>query len=334
MAEMSSFFVHIAILNMFKAAAAFTVISGTTSLTVKPLVQSVAAGAAVSVDVQLATGYLPLYGAPPTGSVTVTLGARSLTAPLLAYGPTGSARMEAVVTFTGVAAGILPLTASYPGDGNWLGSAANGGTVVVLASRMTPTVALVSSSASPAPGQTFTLTATVAAPSGKPAPTGSVAFVADGQSFNSLANLTSGTASLSIPASSIANGINIFAAVYQGDGNYTTAASKAVSVTVARPDFSLTTLTAEVPVARGKTAAGTLVLTPLNGFSGTVAVTASTPAGIAAVPATATPLVSAAATDLVNLTVAASVAPGVYPVAVTASGGGHVHTAQILVAVR
>jgi hypothetical protein len=93
-------------------------------------------------------------------------------------------------------------------------------------------------------------------------------------------------------------------------------------------------LTAEVLIARGKSAAGTLVMTPINGFSGTVAVTASAPAGIAATPATATPSVSAATTDLVNLTVSASAGPGVYPVAVSASGGGHIHTAQILVVVR
>src|SRR5208283_2967526 len=53
-------------------AAVFTVIPGSTSLKVIPLVSSVAAGATVAVDVQLATGYLPLYGILPTGSVTVT----------------------------------------------------------------------------------------------------------------------------------------------------------------------------------------------------------------------------------------------------------------------
>jgi len=112
------------------------VIQGSTSLTVKPLVTSVAAGASVAVDVVLATGYLSLYGTLPGGNVTVTLGSQSITAPWQPFGATGNASLEAVVTFTNVPAGILPLMAYYAGDSNWLGSAANGGTVISLASKL------------------------------------------------------------------------------------------------------------------------------------------------------------------------------------------------------
>ena len=315
------------------AAASFTVIQGSTSLTVKPLVTTVAAGASVAVDVLLTTGYLPLYGTLPTGNVTVTLGGRSATAAWQPFGATGAASLEAVVTFSNVAAGLLPVTASYAGDSNWLGSAANGGTVIALAGKLTPTVTLTSSSATPAPGQSFTLTVTAAGPAGDPTPTGSVAFLADGQSFNAWMTLSNGTASLAVPGCFPANGTSVFTAVYQGDSNYNTAASNAVNVAIAQSDFSLTTQTAELPISPSGTGSSTLALAPINGFSAAVTLSASAPAGITATLAAAAPTVSAPITDVLNLAVSASKAPGIYPLTITASGGGHIHTAQIMVQV-
>jgi hypothetical protein len=315
------------------AAASFTVIQGSTSLTVKPLVSTVAAGASVAVDVQLATGYLSLYGAPPTGTVTVTLGGKSLTAPWRAYGSTGKSSLEAVVTFTNVAAGLLPLSASYAGDANWLGSEANGGTVIALASKLTPTVALASSSAAPSPGQTFTLTATVSGPTGDPTPTGTVVFLSDGQSFFVVAPLKKGVATLAVPAWSVANGTNVFTALYQGDANYNSASSNAVNVAVTRSDFSLTTQKAELRISPSGSGTSVLALLPVNGFSGIVSLTASAPAGITVTPAAASLTVSAPTTDVLTISVAAGKATGIYPLTITATGGGHVHTAQLLVQV-
>ncbi|MGA3161761.1 MAG: chitobiase/beta-hexosaminidase C-terminal domain-containing protein [Terracidiphilus sp.] len=314
-------------------AAAFIVIPGSTSLAIKPLVSSVAAGASVAVDVILTTGYLSLYGTLPTGNVTVTLGSQSIVAPWQPFGTTGNASLEAVVTFSNVPAGILPLIAYYPGDSNWLGSAANGGTIISLASKLTPAVVLASSSASPAPGQNFTLTATVIGPSGKPTPTGTVAFLSDGQSFSAFVNLSSGTATLAIPGYAAANGTNIFTAVYQGDINYNSAASNAVNVAIAQSDFSFITLNAEIQISPSGSGTSTLALAPINGFNGTVTLTASAPTGLTVTPAAASLALSAPATDVLTLKVAAATASGIYPITMTASGGGHVHRAQILVRV-
>ena len=77
----------------------------------------------------------------------------------------------------------------------------------------------------------------------------------------------------------------------------------------------------------------TLALAPINGFSGTVTLSASAPAGITVTPAAASLALSAPATDVLTLNVAAATASGIYPLTITASGGGHVHTAQILVRV-
>jgi hypothetical protein len=314
-------------------AASFTVIPGNTTLTVKPLVSSVTAGASVAVDVILTTGYLSLYGTLPTGNVTVTLGNQLISATWQPFGTTGNASLEAVVTFSNVPAGTLPLSAAYAGDTNWLGSAASGGTISSLASKLTPSVVLTSNSASPTPGQTFTLTATAAGPSGKPTPTGTVAFISDGQSFESFVNLSSGTASIAIPGYSAANGTNIFTAVYQGDGNYNSAASNAVNVTIAQSDFSFTTQNAEVQISPSGSGISTLALAPVNGFSGTVTLTASAPSGLTVTPAAASLALSAPATDVLTLKVAAATASGIYPLTITANGGGHIHTVQILVRV-
>ena len=316
------------------SAASFNVLQGSTSLTIKALVSTVTAGASVAVDVQLKTGYLPLYGTLPTGNLTVILGGKSATAAWTAFGTTGDSSLEAVVTFSNVAAGILPLTASYAGDSNWLGSAANGGTVIALSSKLTPTVALLTSSSSPSLGQSFTLTATVAGPSGDPTPTGTVAFLSDDQSFDSFATLTKGTATLAISSASAANGTNIFTTVYQGDSNYNAATSNAVNVAIAQSDFSLTTQNPELTISPSGSATSTLALAPVNGFSGTVTISASgAPAGITVTPAAASLALSAPATDALTVGVAASAASGLYPVTITASGGGHVHTAQILIRV-
>jgi hypothetical protein len=316
------------------SAGSFTVIPGSTSLSGGPLVSQVPAGASVSVQVTLTTGYLPFFGALPTGNVTVTLGAQTISAPLLAYGETGDASLGAEVTFTDVPAGILPVTASYPGNAHWLASAFNAGTVIALSPLLKPTVTLASTSASPTPSQNFTLTATVAGVSGKPAPTGTVTFVSNNANYSTTANLASGTAAATFSGAAGFNGANIVTALYSGDSNYNAATSSPVTITVAQPDFSLTTLNPELLIAPGGTATSTLALSPINGFSAAVSLSVSAQTGITVTPKTASPTVSAALTDVVTLAVAATVTPGVYPVNLIATGGGHAHTAQILVSVQ
>ncbi|MFZ1086034.1 MAG: Ig-like domain repeat protein, partial [Terracidiphilus sp.] len=314
-------------------AASFTVTPGITKLTVKPLVTSIAAGSSVTVDVQMTSNYVAFYGTLPTGTVSVTLGSQTAIGSWQPYGPTGATILEAVVTFTNVPAGFAAVSATYAGDSNWLGSSAGGGTVTATATKLTPAVTLTSSSANPMPSQSFTLTASVAGPSGSPTPTGTVIIFSDSQSINVTATLASGAASLTLPGYAVANGTNIFTAVYQGNSTYTTAASSAVNVTVAQSDFSLTTQNAELLISRSGSGTCTVALVPVNGFSGSVTLTSSAPTGITVTPAAASLALTAPATDALVISVSALMATGIYPVSITASGGGHVHTAQILVQV-
>lgn len=315
-------------------AASFTVIPGTTYLSGGALEAQVPAGSSVSVAVYLTTGYLPFYGTLPTGNISVTLGGKTISAPLQSYGTLGDASLGTVVTFTGVAAGILPVTASYAGNANWLGTSANFGTVIALSTQLTPTVSMTASTTSPSPSQSFTLTATVTGVSGKAAPTGSITFLSNNPNYNGTVNLASGKATITFSGAGGLNGANLITAYYSGDSNYSTANSSPVTITIAEPDFSLTTLNGELPIVPGNSATATLAIVPINSFSGTVTLTSKAPTGISVTPATAAPSVSARTTDAVTLAVAAATPPGVYPVTVIASGGGHIHTAQLLVSVE
>jgi hypothetical protein len=77
-----------------------------------------------------------------------------------------------------------------------------------------------------------------------------------------------------------------------------------------------------------------VVVSPVNSYVGTVAISCSAPTGITCTPAAAAPAVGAGVSDGINFKVAGTVAAGTYPAVVTAIGGGRVHTAQILVQVR
>jgi hypothetical protein len=91
--------------------------------------------------------------------------------------------------------------------------------------------------------------------------------------------LSSGTATFTLATTSLSSGNHIISAAYSGDSTY--AGSKAsvnvdvTSATVA--DFTLTPATATATAAAGATAAGTVfTVTPVNGFVGSVAFTATT----------------------------------------------------------
>ena len=320
------------------SAATVTVFKGTTTIYLQPMETSVAAGSNVTVDLLMYSDVLLLNGVLPTGTISVTLGGQTQTAasPFKSWGTTGSAVEEAVVTFPAVPAGILPLTATYSGDANWFGTSTLFGSVESLATKPAPVLAVAATATSFTPNQTVNLSGTVTGTTALGMPKGSVYVTwEDGSSSsNAVLEATSATTSawtLSLPAWQMANGSNTFIATFPGDTNYSAQSSAPLTVTLNASDFSLITTTQEVAVAQGKTGTGTIVITPVNSFSGTVAITCSAPAGITCSPATASPTVGVGVTDAITITVAGTVAGGTYPAMVTATGGGHTHTAQILV---
>ena len=321
------------------SAATLTVFKGTTTIYLQPMETSVAVGSSVTVDLLIYSDVLPLNGQLPTGTVSVTLGGQTQTvaSPFKSWGTTGSGVEEIVVTFASVPAGILPLTATYSGDANWFGTSALFGSVQSLASKPAPAMTLTAAATSYTSNQMVNVAGTVTGTAASGVPKGSV-FVTweDGSSsFNAVLQAASTIAAswtLSFPASQLANGSNTFIATFKGDANYSAQSSAPLTVTLSESDFSLITTTQEVPVTQGATGTGTVEVTPINSYNGTVAITCSAPVGITCSATTPAPTVGVGVTDAITIAVTSTVAGGTYPVEVTASGGGHTHTAQILVA--
>ena len=320
-------------------AATLTVFKGTTTIYVQPMETSVAAGSNVTVDLLLFSDYLTLSGTLPTGSITVTLGGQSQTvsSPFKNWGATGNSEQEAVVTFTKVPAGILPLTASYSGDANWNGTSSLFGSVQSLATKPAPTVTLTAATLSYTPSQTVTMTGTVTGTTALGQPKGYLYFTWEDGNYYYYYTLQpktadSSTFTLSFPASELANGTNTFIATFKGDTNYSAQSSAPLTITLNDSDFSVTTTTQEVALTPGKTGAGSIAITPINTYTGSVAISCSAPAGITCKPAAASATVGTGITDAITLSAATTVAAGTHPVVITATGGGHTHTALILVA--
>jgi len=312
------------------SAASFTVFKGTTSLYVYPLETSVATGSSVTADVEMYSAYLPLVGALPTGNISVTLGGQTVTSALKSwtFGTTGKPVLEAVVTFAKVPPGILPLSATYAGDTNWYATSSLFGTITSLANKPAPVVALAATTTAYTPNQMVTMTGTVTAPAGKPRPTGSLYFTwedgSDSYNYTLQPGATASAAkyTLTFPANQLANGSNLFVATFKGDANYSAQSSTALTITLNGSDFSLITTTQAGPVKIGSSATGTVVISPISSYTGTVTVTCSAPTGITCTPATAAPTVGSGVSDNVTFKVASTAAAGSYPAVVTATGGG------------
>jgi subtilase family serine protease len=144
---------------------------------------------------------------------------------------------------------------------------------------------------------TLALTVTVTGTISGVAPTGTVQIMVDNQAVTSQ-TLTNGTAAISLNTSSISSGGHVISAVYSGDGNYAGSKSSLLGpatntnaypngpiasvdfVSGSKADFSITPCVGgtgtSVSVQPGGTSTGiTLTITPVNGFTGTVNLTAT-----------------------------------------------------------
>jgi subtilase family serine protease len=160
-------------------------------------------------------------------------------------------------------------------------------TPLVTTGGTTATTTNLAASASPvSAGTAVTLSATVASAvsTNNAAPTGSVQFTVDGVASGPAVALAAGAATYALNTSSLSVGNHTIQATYSGDSNY--AGSKGaflLAITTPPPAFSLTPATVTVTTAAGTIAPGVLfTVTGLNGFSGNVQFTASTPVTLAA----------------------------------------------------
>jgi len=256
-------------------------------------------------------------GAPPDGeSVTFMAGTATLGNGTLSSGAASYATKALPV-------GTALITALYGGDSNFAAGTSN--QVAQVVNKATPTVTVTPSSSSITTAQSLTVSVGVSGGSGNPTPTGTVTLTGGG--YNSAAStLSAGSATINIPAGSLATGSDTLTVSYSGDTNYS-AANGAGTVTVttpANPSFTLTGTAATVTSGATTGNTSTITVTPSGGFTGSLALTAavtSSPAGAQYPPTlsfgSTTPVtitgVNAATATLTISTTAATSGTLVYP---------------------
>ncbi|MGA9425209.1 MAG: protease pro-enzyme activation domain-containing protein, partial [Terracidiphilus sp.] len=144
----------------------------------------------------------------------------------------------------------------------------------------TPTVTVTPASSSIDVSASLGVTVTVAGVSGVATPTGTVTL-SSGTYSSSPATLetSSGSATITIPANSLAVGADTLSASYSGDTNYTTGtATSPVTVTQANSTYSLSAST-PAPITPGSSATSTVTASTSNGYAGTVNLSCTLAAG-------------------------------------------------------
>ncbi len=191
--------------------------TSTTSLTFSP------SSPLYGQDVTLTATVASTTTGTPTGTVeffngTTSLGTATLTGGVASLPPTA------------LPTGANAITAQYSGDTTFTSS--NSPVTTVTVGKATTTTTVTFTPSTPVFGQTVTLTATITpTTTGSASPTGTVTFLS-GSTTLGTETLTNGVATLA--ATTLAVGANSITADYQGDTNYATSTSAAVSVPVSQ----------------------------------------------------------------------------------------------------
>jgi len=259
----------------------FTIGKGTPTIQIPFVVPSVPTGGSLLVGTVLAEP-----GTPPTGNVTITLGATSLTVPLVLANEDGGYEGVASATFTNLqTVGSLSLSAAYAGDSNWTWASATYPTPIAVGPsvRAASTVALSVSLASIDRSQTTSYTATVQSASATaPAPTGSVVFIANGQSLPAALVQTGPSTAVATSFSdalSLSNGSNQVLAVYSGDAVYNPSTSAPATVNVNLTTFSLSLSSSRVIIASGQSGSVPINLNAIGGLNAPISLSCVTSSG-------------------------------------------------------
>jgi uncharacterized protein (TIGR03118 family) len=276
--------------GLFGAIAAGLVSTTTVSVPTTP------AEAPVTIAVDVSAG--PGNPGTPTGSVEVRDGNVVLANPALSDG---------VATFTATLTGVgsHAIAARYRGDATFLPSSSQTEAQVTgLATALTLTAP-----ANASLGAAITLTASVTSSGG--IPTGQTVFHDGNTSLGSSLLNDSGVAVLR--TDTLASGVHSLTASYAGDEKFSASTSRAVSIDIASPDFSLAASPATATVTAGQSAQFVVTVSPLGGFLDNVTLSCSPAAGITCAfnPATVSTGKGAASANLRVATSAQVAARGV-----------------------
>ena len=208
------------------------------SVTVIPSSSSITTAQTLAVMITVSSGNT---NPTPTGSVKLSSATYTSVATALSNG-------SAIVSIPAgsLATGTDLLTVNYTPDAasssiynSALGT--NSVTVTAAPAKSTPTVTVTPSSSNITTAQALTVTVTINGGTGKATPTGSATLTGGGYTSGA-ATLTSGSAIIAVPASSLAIGSDTLTASYTGDGNYQPATGSAsvliTALNMPTPSFS------------------------------------------------------------------------------------------------
>jgi subtilase family serine protease len=141
---------------------------------------------------------------------------------------------------------------------------------------------------------------------------------------------TSGTSTLSVtvPSSTAGGSYSVTVTGASGSLNHTIT----VTVQVTSPDFSLSASPTSLNIRRGSSGTSTITVAALNGFTGTVTLSATAPTGLTVSLSPAS--ISTSGTSTLTIKVASNVGSGTYTITVTGKSGTLSHTATVRVTVR
>ncbi len=258
----------------------------------------------------------------PTGSLTVFDNGATVTTQAL--NSTGNV----LVGTSTLAAGTHAITASYAGDASF-GSSVS---AVANATLTMPDFSLSSTSATAVQGGSGSSLITVH-PMGTFA--GAVALSASGMpsgvtaAFSPVSTTSSSTLTLTVSSAVAVGSYNVTVTGISGSLTHTTVVS--LTVTVPPPNFTLSASPTSLTVVQGTSGTSTITVNPLNGFVGSVALTASgLPSGVTATPDPS----STVASSTLTFAATSTAATGTSTVTITGVSGGLTHMTTVSLTVN
>ena len=247
--------------------------TGADTLTVTPTPTSISANQSINVVITVAgSGSL----GTPTGTVVLSGGGYSAAQQL--DPSTGTATI--VVPGNSLVTGSDLMTVTYSGNANYASATKTfTETVAVIAPTVTVSAPLSGNVANAIP-----VTVTVTGPVGSPTPTGTLFLASGSYNSGSVTLTSSGTASINIPANSLAVGSDTLTATYSGSSTFAGAAGTAsilmVSTALAAPTVTITPLPTSIDSSQSLSV--TVAVSGSAGTpTGTVTLTAGTYSGAA-----------------------------------------------------
>jgi pseudomonalisin len=248
----------------------------TPTVTVMPGATVITTGESLSVTVSVAK--TPGFGTP-TGTVTITS-----TTPTYTSAAATLSNGSATITIPAGALSIVatdPITAKYTPDqaGETVYVSASANTIVTVDPLQNPTVTVTPGATNINAAQTLTVTITAAGTTGFGMPTGSVTLTSTGYT-STATTLSSGSATITIPAGALAVATDSLVATYTPDSTsspiYNSSNGSANVTVAAAPGLAPGTGgTSSISLAPGATTGntGTVSVVGTNGFAGSVSLT-------------------------------------------------------------